>query len=605
MILSLPLLLASFLASTQPATPPDDPLAPIQEPHEAETPPTPIPPTLPQPVVMVPKDWPGVFSAIRASQWSAASAGIAALPRSPLTALARAQLYTAKGSPPVTAEQLLALLAEAPELPQADQLQRMALGRGAVRTPPVPRRAALVPIGSTPRRGRSGPVTGEPEVDRLRRALEPYVKADDAAGAEALLTASLPLISAEARAELGQRVAWIYYVRGENAQARRLADLARGPYTPPPLPVAEPFPEQALTTPALPAPVPSLSVTRAPTGPWSVQAEWVSGLASWRLNDCDTAARAFREVGQRSSEASLAAAGYYWSSRAEMACRRPAAVQPLLRLAARNPETFYGMIARRALWLETKVAPLAPTAATTVARLPNITRAEALVQIGERDLAGELLRHQARIGAPADQTGLVAVARRLELAATQHFLGHFGQPGARVPAAARYPAPSWAPREGWRIDPSLGLAHALQESSFRSEAVSQAGAVGLMQVLPTTRDLIVRSRGLANGNLKDPATNMSFGQAWIEWMRTHQATGGRLPKVIASYNAGPLPVGRWQVNDRGDPLLWIESMPFWETRFYVPAVMRNLWVYQGFAGTPTVTLGELAQHRWPSFPEKR
>jgi soluble lytic murein transglycosylase-like protein len=88
-------------------------------------------------------------------------------------------------------------------------------------------------------------------------------------------------------------------------------------------------------------------------------------------------------------------------------------------------------------------------------------------------------------------------------------------------------------------------------------------------------------------------------------MRTHPATRGQLPKVIASYNAGPLPVGRWQVNDRGDPLLWIESMPFWETRFYVPAVMRNLWVYQGFAGQPTVTLNELAQHRWPSFPAKR
>jgi soluble lytic murein transglycosylase-like protein len=49
-------------------------------------------------------------------------------------------------------------------------------------------------------------------------------------------------------------------------------------------------------------------------------------------------------------------------------------------------------------------------------------------------------------------------------------------------------------------------------------------------------------------------------------------------------------------------LLWIESMPYWETRFYVPSVMRNLWVYQGFAGRPTVTMTELAQHRWPSFP---
>lgn len=606
-----PAFAASLLLSTgQPSTPPDDPLAPIEEPHEAQSP----PPTAPAaPVVAVPRDWPGVFAAIRGGQWSAASAGIAALPASPLTALARAQLYTAKGSPPVTAQQVLALLAEAPELPQADQLQRLALARGATATTPLPRRAALVPIGSAPRRGRASPITGEPEVDRLRKAMEPLVKVDDAASAERLLLASLPLISAEARAELGQRVAWIYYVRGQDADARRVAEMARGPYTPPPPPPVAVLPPVMdslavgpVPTPVAPTPAPpSLAVTRAPSGPWAQQAEWVSGLASWRLNDCNAASRAFREVGERSAEPSLAAAGYYWAARAEMTCRRPAAVQSLLRVAARNTETFYGLLARRTLGQETRVAPLQTAAASSIARLPNIARAEELVRIGERDLAGELLRHQARIGAPADQTALVAVAARLELSATQHFLGHFGQPGARVPAAARYPAPSWAPREGWRIDPALALAHTLQESSFRAEAVSQAGAVGLMQVLPSTRDLIVRARGLAPGDLKNPGVNMGFGQAWIEWMRTHQATGGQLPKVIASYNAGPLPVGRWQVNDRGDPLLWIESMPFWETRFYVPAVMRNLWIYQGFEGQPTVTLNELAQHRWPSFPARR
>jgi soluble lytic murein transglycosylase-like protein len=522
-----------------------------------------------------------------------------------VSALARAELFTARGSPPVSADQLVALLAEAPELPHAEQLQRMAVTRGASVTPPIPRRAALVPIGTTPRRGRASPVTGEPEVDRLRRALEPLVKADDASGAEALFLASLPLISAEARAEIGQRVAWIYYIRGQDAEARRVAELARSPYTPPPPPAVLALPGEALTAPPIAPAPPSLSVTRAPTGAWAQQAEWVSGLASWRLNDCNTAARAFREVGERSSEPSLSAAGYYWAARAEMVCRRPAAVQPLLRAAARSQETFYGLIARRVLGMNTRLAPVEVTAANRISSLPNVVRATALVRMGERDLAGTILRHQARIGTPADQPALVATAKTLELAATQHFLGHFGQPGARVPAAARYPRPSWAPRGGWQIDPALGLAHALQESSFRTEAVSPANAVGLMQVLPTTRDLIVRARGLPTGDLKDVSVNMAFGQEYIRWMRQHPATGGRLPKIVASYNAGPLAIGRWQVNDRGDPLLWIESMPFWETRFYVPAVMRNLWVYQGFDNAPTPTLTELAQHRWPTFPGPR
>ena len=584
---SLSLLLASLLSSTQPTTPPDDPLAPLKEPHEIEQPrpapprpvtraPVVISPVTPAPapapiVVVVPRDWPGVFAAIRAGQWTAASAGIAALPASPLTPLARAELFTARGSPPVTAEQVASLLAQAPELPQAEQLQRLALSRGALSVPAVPRRAALVPIGTTPRRGRAQAITGEPEADKLRLALEPLVKVDDALGAEALLSERGALLSYEARAELGQRVAWIYYVLGQDAQARRVADTWR----------------------------------QGATGDWALQSEWVSGLASWRMNDCAAASRAFGEVGRRSAEPSLAAAGFYWAARAEMACRRPAAVEPLMRAAARGQETFYGLLARRTLGMNTVLAPLDPGAASRIANLPNLVRAEALVRAGERDMAGELLRHQARIGAPADQPALVAEARKLELAATQHFLGHFGQPGARVQPAARYPRPSWAPNGGWQIDPALGLAHALQESSFRAEAVSQAGAVGLMQVLPTTRDLIARNRGLATGNLKDPAVNMAFGQEWIRWMRGHSATAGQLPKIIASYNAGPLPVGRWAVNDRGDPLLWIESMPYWETRYYVPSVLRNLWVYQGFDRAPTPTLTELAQHRWPSFPDRR
>jgi hypothetical protein len=54
--------------------------------------------------------------------------------------------------------------------------------------------------------------------------------------------------------------------------------------------------------------------------------------------------------------------------------------------------------------------------------------------------------------------------------------------------------------------------------------------------------------------------------------------------VIAAYNAGPVPVERWAYYDRGDPLLWIESIPYWETRFYVPSVLRNMWVIQGLKG---------------------
>ena len=77
----------------------------------------------------------------------------------------------------------------------------------------------------------------------------------------------------------------------------------------------------------------------------------------------------------------------------------------------------------------------------------------------------------------------------------------------------------------------------------------------------------------------------------------------RLPRVIASYNAGPVPVSRWaNITDKGDPLLWIESIPYWETRYYVPAVLRNMWVYQGLNSEDTSTLKAMAEHKWPAFP---
>ena len=123
-----------------------------------------------------------------------------------------------------------------------------------------------------------------------------------------------------------------------------------------------------------------------------------------------------------------------------------------------------------------------------------------------------------------------------------------------------------------------------------------------MQVLPTTMTLISRNRGLAVGDLRDPATNMEFGQSWIEWMRGHGATQGHLPKIVASYNAGPLPVGRWAYLDRGDPLLWIESIPYWETRGYVPIVLRNYWIYEQKARKGSSSRQALAQGMWPRFP---
>src|SRR5205807_1083303 len=92
----------------------------------------------------------------------------------------------------------------------------------------------------------------------------------------------------------------------------------------------------------------------------------------------------------------------------------------------------------------------------------------------------------------------------------------------------------------------------------------------LMQVLPVTAQLVSRNRGVpyTRAALTDPKYNLEYGQSFIEMMRGDPGTAGQLPRVIASYNAGPLPVARWAaINDKGDPMLWIESIPYWETRY--------------------------------------
>src|SRR5436305_3656774 len=533
------------------------------------------PPAVAQQTVLAPRDWRGVFDAIDSGNWTVAQAGIATLPKSVLTPLAKAELYTAKGSPVVDVASLEALIAEAPELPHAEQLATMAIKRGALNPPPIIGEKPTYGIGSAPYRYKAKPVQGEPYADQLRSLIDALVKADDAAGAEAQLNSYAPQVSLEARAEAATRVAFIYYVLGQDSDARRVADTWRV----------------------------------GATGDWASQAAWVSALASWRLADFNAASTAFQQVAQLAQQRELRAGGYYWAARAEQAAGRPGSVARLLRSAAGTDEateSFYGLVARETLGLPTRLTgdPFIGSD-PPIDGLPNVQRAIELTRIGEPALAEELLRHQAKIGLPTEHHALIQLARRLDLPAAQLWLADNGQWGARSDATDRYPNPSWRPLNGWRVDPALAYGHIVQESAFRRTAVSQAGAVGLMQVLPVTAQLVSRNRGVpyTRAALTDPSYNLEYGQSFLEMMRGDPGTAGQLPRVIASYNAGPLPVARWAtINDKGDPLLWIESIPYWETRYYVPAVLRNMWVYQGINDEDRTSLRAMAEHKWPSFP---
>ncbi|MEK7342503.1 MAG: lytic transglycosylase domain-containing protein [Pseudomonadota bacterium] len=514
-----------------------------------------------------------IFTALAAQQWNDAKAMIAALdPQDAVRPVALSELYLAKGSPRVELFDLLDLVNKAPWLPKADQLSRLAQKRGATILPTLPQIQKLVWLGSAPRRQYVAATKTDLAAQALAGQIQTFVKNDDPVGAEALLVTGETGLTPEGLTEVRQRVAWAYYIENDDANARRMAAKA---------------------------------LEARAGGDWMVQAHWTSGLASWRQNDCRAAAPAFANVAAMAGDADMRAAGAYWASRAYMVCGEAEKVENYLKQAARSEETFYGLLARESLGMTLGGAPAAGRFGATewqkLRTSPNARAAIALSAIGENGRADELLRYQAKIGGTLQYDALLRLASALNLPATQLYLAHNGPAGTQPASFARFPAPDWKPDGGWRVDPSLIYAHTLQESGFRTDVVSSAGARGLMQVRPGTAGDV----GLADASqLFVPSTNMEYGQRYLEALRDMRATGGLLPKVMAAYNAGPLPVERWnaQVKDKGDPLLFMESLPYYETRAYVNIVMRNYWMYQIQAKGSADCLTGMAQGLWPTFP---
>jgi soluble lytic murein transglycosylase-like protein len=513
-----------------------------------------------------------IFSAIDGQKWADAQRLIDAAPKGPLKHVARAELYLAAGSPKVEAVQLQALLNDAPWLPQAEQLERMAIKRGATDLPIRPGTKRFSWLGEAPKRDlpdSSGSAAS------LRNKMQVEIKADNPAGAEALLEAQSASLDQQSLTELRYRVAWSYYIENDDLNARRVAGVAR-----------------------------------AGGSEWGTQAEWVYALASWRLGEYQEAFISFDRVSRAASNDELRAAALFWSSRAAMAARHPQQVQPRLQAAARYQESFYGLLAAEALGMEAVAAKVQKRIAPDWTQLTaenNVRSAIALAAIGKSSLADEALRHQAKIGNDSQHAPLARLAGALNLPATQLWMGHYGPRSEITDPMARYPLPSWKPTGGWRIDPTLVYAHALQESAFRTSAISGAGARGLMQVKPATAQEMARARGafLNSGDLDRPAVNLEYGQSYIEKLRDMDATSGLLPKVIAAYNAGPAPVIRWnsEIRDYGDPLLYIESIPYWETRGYVSIIMRNYWMYEVQTNKNGGSKTGLVQYLWPKVPE--
>jgi len=136
--------------------------------------------------------------------------------------------------------------------------------------------------------------------------------------------------------------------------------------------------------------------------------------------------------------------------------------------------------------------------------------------------------------------------------------------------------------EEWGIDPFMMAAIIRQESAFKADIVSHAGAVGLMQVMPPTGAELARAHGpsgFSRESLTRPEVNLHLGAAFfVDMSRRYD---NELPFVLSAYNAGPTRATRWRrYPEANDPLRFTERIPFTETRGYVKSVRRNLGLYR-------------------------
>ncbi|KAB8334967.1 tail length tape measure protein [Scytonema tolypothrichoides VB-61278] len=149
---------------------------------------------------------------------------------------------------------------------------------------------------------------------------------------------------------------------------------------------------------------------------------------------------------------------------------------------------------------------------------------------------------------------------------------------------ARYPFPYQKEIEQWsqkrQLNPLLVTGLMRQESHFEPKVRSTAGAVGLMQVLPSTAKWIAPQIQFDSTkiNLENPNENIMFGTWYLD--HTHEQYGNNSMLAIASYNAGPGNVSKWvKTLPKEDPDEFVESIPFDETKNYVRQVLGNYWNY--------------------------
>jgi soluble lytic murein transglycosylase-like protein len=346
----------------------------------------------------------------------------------------------------------------------------------------------------------------------------------------------------------------------------------------------------------------------------SPRAAYAAGLSAWGTGRFDIALHFFERAARSEAAPALRSAAAFWTARAAVRARRPELYTPWMAQAAQESRTFYGLVARRSLGLPANFAwegelagdaDLAPVAETA-----GGWRALALLQVGQSARAEAELRQLWSQGRnhPGLVRAMLGVATLAGLDGLSSQLAAASQSADGRPRDfARYPLPRLQPQGGFRVDPALLYAIALQESRFDAGAVSPAGARGLMQMMPATASHITGDpswREPASAQrLNEPGLSLDLGQRYVHHLARMEGVGGNLIRLLAAYNAGPGNLLKWLPvhGHRDDPFLFIEAIPLDETRAYLHQVLAYSWIYASRLGLPSRSLDQVAAGEFPRF----
>lgn len=279
----------------------------------------------------------------------------------------------------------------------------------------------------------------------------------------------------------------------------------------------------------------------------------------------------------------------YWLGRANAQLGNHTAAEERYQQASTD-RSFYGFAAAEKLGqpyqLNMERNHFDEASRQRIAQLPAVQRTEALLRIGEDGLANSEWLHAVQTGSPQQARALADYAAQQQwharLVQTTIAAEMWDALDWRFPQAYHDSFQHWGRLTG--VDPYLLMAITRRESAYNPNALSPAGARGLMQLMPGTASQVSRELGISDPGpygVLDPELNIRLGSTYLR-DKLQRYQGNRLA-AAAAYNAGPGRVDQWLGDGVEAFDLFVESIPFRETRDYVQAVLSYRVIFESLA----------------------